>query len=45
VVLVVDAARMHRDGYHFSLSTNGVWLTDEVPPDYIEVDRSSPASG
>lgn len=35
VILRVDAARMHRDGHLFYCSTNGVWLTDEVPPDYI----------
>ena len=36
VVLEVAAARMHRDGHVFFLSTNGVWLTEHVPPDYIQ---------
>lgn len=36
VILCVAAGRMHRDGHVFYLSANGVWLTDEVPPDYIE---------
>src|SRR5262249_34301269 len=33
VVLVVDAAAMHRAGMTFYRSANGVWLTDSVPPD------------
>ncbi|WP_309296259.1 RNA 2'-phosphotransferase [Caballeronia novacaledonica] len=35
LVLVVDAARMHADGYTFSLSNNGVWLTKAVPAIYL----------
>lgn len=35
VVLVVDAARMHADGYAFFVTPNGVWLTDDVPPSYV----------
>lgn len=35
-VLVVDTARMFRDGYSFTISDNGVWLTEHVPPSYIE---------
>jgi len=35
VILTVDARRMHGDGYKFLLSTNGVWLTDAVPPCYL----------
>lgn len=35
VVLVVDAARMHRDGAAFYCSDNGVWLVDEVPAGYL----------
>ncbi len=37
VVLVVDAAAMHRDGMAFSRSDNGVWLVDAVPPKYMHV--------
>jgi putative RNA 2'-phosphotransferase len=37
VLLKIDAKRMHGDGYKFYLSENGVWLTDEVPPQYMEV--------
>lgn len=35
VVLVVDAARMHRDGHEFRVSDNGVWLVAAVPPEYL----------
>jgi putative RNA 2'-phosphotransferase len=36
ILLRIAAARMHRDGHVFYLSANGVWLTEEVPPEYIE---------
>ena len=35
LVLVVDAARMFADGYVFSQSDNGVWLTQHVPAVYL----------
>jgi putative RNA 2'-phosphotransferase len=35
VVFEVDAAAMHRAGHTFSVSANGVWLTDAVPPEYL----------
>jgi len=35
VVLTVAAARMARDGHHFHLAENGVWLTKSVPPQYL----------
>ena len=38
VVLLVDALSMHRDGFDFLLTENGVWLVDIVPPKYIKVD-------
>ncbi|RPD47604.1 RNA 2'-phosphotransferase [Hymenobacter sediminis] len=37
VVLVVAAARMHADGYAFYQADNGVWLTDEVPAQYLQL--------
>jgi putative RNA 2'-phosphotransferase len=37
VVLQIAAGRMHRDGHSFYLSANGVWLTDRVPPQYIDL--------
>lgn len=36
VVLQIRAAEMSRAGKKFFLSENGVWLTDEVTPDYIK---------
>ncbi|QQC63182.1 RNA 2'-phosphotransferase [Paraburkholderia ginsengisoli] len=35
LVLVVDAAQMHADGYSFARSDNGVWLTPAVPTAYL----------
>ena len=35
VVLKIDAKRMHKDGYTFSISENGVYLTKFVPVKYI----------
>jgi putative RNA 2'-phosphotransferase len=37
VVLRVDAAGMSRAGILFYCSTNGVWLVDEVPPQYLQL--------
>lgn len=36
VVLVIDAAKMQQEGYQFYCSENGVWLVDEVPPEYLK---------
>ena len=36
VVLRIDAAAMHGAGLAFFRSTNGVWLTDSVPTEFIE---------
>lgn len=35
VVLVIDAARMHRDGFVLAKSENDVWCTGQVPVSYI----------
>lgn len=37
IILEVDAKAMYADGYQFYLSNNGVWLTDHVPPKYINL--------
>jgi putative RNA 2'-phosphotransferase len=37
IALVVQADRMQRDGLKFYQSANGVWLTDRVPVDYLEI--------
>lgn len=34
-VFVVEAGRMHADGFSFFCSANGVWLVDEVPAGYL----------
>mgnify|MGYP001346002899 CR=1 FL=1 len=36
VVFQVDTKRMSEDGYKFYLSVNGVWLTKEVPIEYLK---------
>ena len=36
VILTVDTARMSADGHTFYRADNGVWLTDHVPPGYID---------
>lgn len=35
IILQVDAAAMHQQGFLFYLSANGVWLVDAVPPQYL----------
>lgn len=36
VILQVNAGAMHAKGYAFYVSANSVWLTDEVPVEFIE---------
>jgi putative RNA 2'-phosphotransferase len=36
-ILVVDAAKMRADGHVFFCSTNGVWLVEHVPAQYLRV--------
>lgn len=36
VILTIHTGQMHRDGFVFYLSDNGVWLTDSVPATYIQ---------
>jgi putative RNA 2'-phosphotransferase len=36
-VFVVDALAMARGGRVFYVSANGVWLTDEVPPEFLRL--------
>ena len=35
IIFAVDAAAMHREGHTFYRSANGVWLVDEVPPQFL----------
>ena len=37
IVLKVLSGRMHRAGHEFFLSPNGVWLTEHVPPEYLNL--------
>jgi putative RNA 2'-phosphotransferase len=37
IVLVIDAAGMHKAGIPFYCSENEVWLVDAVPPEYLRV--------
>jgi putative RNA 2'-phosphotransferase len=37
VIFAIAAASMHQTGFMFYCSDNGVWLVDEVPPQYLEV--------
>jgi putative RNA 2'-phosphotransferase len=37
VVLLVDAAGAHAEGHEFRRASNGVWLTDAVPPGYLRL--------
>ena len=36
VVFKVKSGEMHRDGFKFYCSVNGVWLTKSVPVEYLE---------
>jgi putative RNA 2'-phosphotransferase len=40
VILTVSSGQMFRVGYPFYQSTNGVWLTDHVPPQYLGIVNS-----
>lgn len=40
VIITIDTAKMHRDGFKFFLSENGVWLTDSVPTEYFINERT-----
>jgi putative RNA 2'-phosphotransferase len=41
VILKLDAAAMNAAGHVFFRSANGVWLTDEVPTQFLEVLKPS----
>jgi len=40
IILHIRGEEMHRDGFVFYISENGVWLTDHVPVKYIEFNTS-----
>ena len=35
ILYEVDTIQMIKDGYKFYISKNGVWLTKEVPTEYL----------
>ena len=37
IVLEINCKAMYADGFKFYLSDNGVWLTDNVPPKYLDI--------
>ncbi len=37
VILTVRASAMHEKGHTFFRSANGVWLTERVPPEFLEI--------
>jgi putative RNA 2'-phosphotransferase len=41
IVLVVKADRMQHDGFRFYRSANGVWLSDRVPVEYLEINDNA----
>ncbi len=45
IILRVAAGAMHRAGHVFYRSANGVWLTEHVPPAFIEVPPPGRAPG
>ncbi len=36
VVLIIRSGEMQREGHQFFLSQNGVWLTEHIPPAFID---------
>lgn len=41
IILVINSGLMFKQGYKFQLSENGVWLTDIVPPKFINFNNDS----
>ncbi|MEO1655371.1 MAG: RNA 2'-phosphotransferase, partial [Bacteroidota bacterium] len=41
VILMIQAADMHKNGMAFFRSKNGVWLTDSVPLNYIQFPKEN----
>lgn len=35
-IFMIDAKKMHKDGYHFYISENGVWQVKHVPAEYLK---------
>jgi len=43
LILKIEALRMHAKGFKFFLADNGVWLTDQVPPEFLALSSRSDA--
>lgn len=43
VLITIDAQRMFEDGLKFFQADNGVWLVDEVPPNYLSFAAYKPS--
>lgn len=43
VIFEIEAIRMHTQGFKFFLADNGVWLTDQVPAEFLSISSSSTA--
>jgi putative RNA 2'-phosphotransferase len=41
VILKVEALHMHAKGFKFFLADNGVWLTNQVPPEFLAPSSST----
>jgi putative RNA 2'-phosphotransferase len=41
VLLKIRAKEMHQQGHRFVRSANGVWLTESVPPEFLEFPEPS----
>lgn len=37
IILEIDCKSMVNDGYNFYISVNNVWLSDDIPPQYIKI--------
>jgi putative RNA 2'-phosphotransferase len=40
VLLIIRAGDMHRAGHVFRCSANGVWLVNQVPPEFIDFSQT-----
>lgn len=41
VIFKIEALRMHAKGFKFYIADNGVWLTDQVPPEFLAPSSST----
>ena len=42
VLIRIAAGRMHEAGHPFFLTDNDVWLTESVPPEFVEIEPGTP---